>query len=145
MTTDAKVRTIQQQALDLPNVLVQDPVRECAYHLTAEQLGPFTATAERFFKMDDSTVTFVIPGGNELIDDVPPYLRNPELNPSILIRHPAGEKAYFLTFEELQVFKVPQPTEASAAGWVSFIIPKGTELIEELPALRRALMQTSTK
>src|SRR5688572_17217267 len=81
---------------ELPEVLIQDPARQCAYDIKAEQLQRFEAGPEVWSKVDDSTVTFVIPN-NELIDEVPPFLRAPELNPSVLIRYPRGQAAYFLT------------------------------------------------
>ena len=128
----------------LPNVLVQDPARQCAYYIKADQLQAFKATAQTWTQVNDSTVTFVIPG-DELVDEVPPFLRVPELSPSVLIRYSAGKAAYFLTFEDLQAFKIPQPQESFDPDSISFIVPRGTEMIEELPTLRRALLQSSTQ
>jgi len=128
----------------LPNVLIQDPARQCAYYIDAVQLQAFQATVETWSKLDDKTVTFIIPG-DDLIDEVPPFLRTPELNPTILIRYPRGKASYFLTFEDLQAFKIPQPEQSLDPQCISFIIPLGTELIEELPSLRRALLQSNTQ
>ncbi len=95
--------------------------------------------------MDDSTVSFVIPDG-EVIDEVPSFLRTPEIEPSVLIRYSRSQSSYFLTFEDLQKFSVTQPTETlNTADSISFVIPRGTELIEELPTLRRALLQSHTQ
>ncbi|MGH3320242.1 MAG: hypothetical protein ACRDN9_08690 [Streptosporangiaceae bacterium] len=128
----------------LPNILVQDPARECAYYIPANELTNFEATAETWSQLDDSTVTLVIPDG-ELIDEVPPSLRTPELLPSVLIRYNRGKKAFFLTHEQLRQFKIEQPTEPFDPDSISFIVPRGTELIEELPLLRRALLQSGTQ
>jgi len=129
---------------ELPGVLVQDPARCCAYSIEASELKTYEVTPETWAKLDDSTVTFVIPDG-ELVDEVPPYLRNPELNPSVLVRFGQEKGAYFLSFQDLQKYKIPQPETGFGAEQISFIIPAGTELIEELPALRRALLQSNTQ
>ncbi len=128
----------------LPNVLVQDPVRHCAYYMQAADLAGFVANPDTWAQLDDTTVTFTIPDG-EIIDEVPPALRTPELQPSVLIRYSRGKAAFFLTFEDLQQFRVDQPTEAFDPGSISFIVPRGTELVEELPLIRRALLQSNTQ
>lgn len=128
----------------LPNVLIQDPARGRAYYLRGEDLAEFRTTPETWAQLNDTTVSFVIPDG-EVIDEVPSFLRTPEINPSALIRYSRGQSSYFLTFEDLQRFSVEQPTESlDTADSISFIVPRGTELIEELPSLRRALLQSHT-
>ena len=128
----------------LPNVLIQDPARNCAYNIQSSDLEKHEVTVETWSKVNDGTVTFLIPNG-ELIDEVPASLRNPELQPSVLIRFGQGRSAFFLTFEELQAYKQPQLEVAASEDQISFIIPRGTELIEELPALRKALLQSNTQ
>lgn len=129
----------------LPNILIQDPARYSAYYIHADELVEFQATPDTWAQLDDTTVTFAIPDG-DVIDEVPSFLRAPELEPSVLIRHARGKRAYFLTFEDLQKFRVDQPTETlDVKDSISFIIPRGTELIEELPTLRRALLQSHTQ
>jgi hypothetical protein len=129
----------------LPNVLIQDPARGIAYYIKAEDLAEFRTTAATWGRLDDSTVSFVIPDG-EVIDEVPSFLRTPEIEPSVLIRYSRSQSSYFLTFEDLQKFSVTQPTETlNTADSISFVIPRGTELIEELPTLRRALLQSHTQ
>lgn len=139
-----KAREHERRFVTLPNVLVQDPARGCAYWLTASDLEQYVASADTWASLNDSTVTFVIPDG-DLVDEVPPSLRTPELKPSVLIRYVRGEKAYFLTHEQLQQFRVEQPSEPFDPGSISFILPRGTELIEELPLMRRALLQSGTQ
>lgn len=128
----------------LPNVLIQDPARETAYYIRAEDLTEFQSTPETWARLDDTTVTFAIPDG-DIIDEVPSFLRAPELEPSVLIRYSRGKSAYFLTFEDLQKFSVEQPESLDVADSISFVVPRGTELIEELPTLRRALLQSHTQ
>ncbi|MCL2581276.1 MAG: hypothetical protein FWE35_02350 [Streptosporangiales bacterium] len=129
----------------LPNVLIQDPARSCAYFIKSEELTEYRSTPATWSRLDDSTVSFVIPDG-EVIDEVPSFLRNPEIDPSVLIRYSRGQASYFLRFEDLQKFEVSQPTESlDTTDSISFIVPRGTELIEELPTLRRALLQSHTQ
>jgi hypothetical protein len=128
----------------VPNVLIQDPARGCAYYIKADELHKHEVTPETWSRLDDSTVTFVIPNG-DLVDEIPAYLRNPELDPSVLIRFGQGQTAFFMSFDELQAYKIPQPESSLDDDQISFIIPYGTELIEELPALRRALLQSNTQ
>ncbi|MBV9141504.1 MAG: hypothetical protein JO115_11400 [Pseudonocardiales bacterium] len=89
--------------------------------------------------IDGGTVTFVIPGG-DAVEEMPPFRQQADLDPSVLIQHQAAGKAYHLTFDQLQTYR----TAESVAGryGISFVIPHSTELIEELPALRAALLQT---
>jgi hypothetical protein len=129
---------------DVPCVLIQDPARNCAYYIRPVDLQKHEVTPETWARLDDSTVTFVIPNG-DLVDEIPAYLRNPELDPSVLVRFGQGKNAFFLSFEELQTYKIEQPTTSFDDEQISFIIPRGTELIEELPALRRALLQSNTQ
>ncbi len=129
---------------EVPNILIQDPARECAYFIGSSELKKHEVTAETWAKLNDGTVTFVIPNG-ELVDEIPPYLRNPELAPSVLVRFGQGQAAYFLSFEELQHYTICQPENSFDDTQISFVIPKGTELIEELPTLRRALLQSNTQ
>ncbi len=128
----------------VPSVLIQDPARLCAYYIEAAQLQKYEVTPSTWAKLDDGTVTFVIPNG-DLVDEIPAYLRNPELNPSVLIRFGQGQTAFYLSFDQLQAHKIAQPDSSFDDEQVSFIIPRGTELIEELPTLRRALLQSNTQ
>lgn len=129
----------------LPDILIQDPARGRAYFVKAEKLAEFRTTPATWARLNDTTVSFIIPDG-EVIDEVPSFLRTPEAEPSVLIRHSRSQSSYFLAFEDLQRFTVTQPTESlNAAGSISFIVPRSTELIEELPALRRALLQSNTQ
>lgn len=129
----------------LPNVLIQDPARGRAYFVKADELANFATTPATWARLNDATVSFVIPDG-EVIDEVPSFLRTPGAEPSVLIRYSRSRSSFFLTFEDLQRFAVTQPTESlNTADSISFILPRGTELIEELPALRRALLQSQTQ
>jgi hypothetical protein len=144
-TTYDKLNEHRRTFDTLPNVLIQDPARGIAYYIKAEDLAEFRTTAATWGRLDDSTVSFVIPDG-EVIDEVPSFLRTPEIEPSVLIRYSRSQSSYFLTFEDLQKFSVTQPTETlNTTDSISFVVPRGTELIEELPTLRRALLQSHTQ
>lgn len=148
MTTEAgydKLNEHRRIFERLPDVLIQDPPRDCSYFIESNDLAAFRSTPETWACVNDTTVSFVIPDG-EVIDEVPSFLRNPELKPSVLIRYSRAQSSYFLTFEDLQRFKVIQTNEPlNTDDSISFVIPRGTELIEEIPALRRALLQSHTQ
>src|SRR5437588_176842 len=80
---------------NLPNVLIQDPARNRAYWIPTHELEAFRASPETWARLDDTTVSFVIPDG-EVIDEVPSFLRVPDTEPSVLIRYSRGQAAYFL-------------------------------------------------
>lgn len=54
-----------------------------------EDLAEFRTTPAAWASLNDSTVSFVIPDG-EIIDEVPSFLRTPEVEPSVLIRYQRG-------------------------------------------------------
>lgn len=124
----------------LPDVLVQDPVRQCCYLIPADSLTRFRVRPADFLRLGSEAVTFVIPD-DEFIEQVPPFLKSQDALPSVLVQHPAGSASYFLTYEELQLFKVPEGTELPSYG-IAFVIPTGMELIEDLPPLMRAALQS---
>jgi hypothetical protein len=129
---------------ELPNVLIQDANRACWYYIPAQELRNFEAVPDTWTQVDTGTVVFVIPDG-DLVEEVPPFIRPGESQPSVLIQYRRGEVAYFLTFEQLNRFARPWESEdVPENNLISFIMPIGHELIEQLPELRRALLQTST-
>ena len=122
-----------------PTVLIQDPSRRANYLIPGDRLAEHAATAATWTSMPRDTVTFVVPDEDSLIVDIPPYLREPGVDPAVLIQHPAADAAFFLTYEELRDFE----TDATAPDHdISFAMPVGMELIEELPAMMRGLLQS---
>jgi len=124
----------------LPDVLVQDPARDCCYLIPAAELARFETGPETWAGVDGGTVTFVIPGG-DTIEEMPPFRQVADLEPSVLIQHRAGEKSYHLDFTALQAYRINGPGVGLNYG-ISFVIPQSTELFEELPSLRASLLQT---
>ena len=140
----AKEQEFRKVFESLPNVLIQDPVRSCAYYIPCDAMESFQASPDTWLHMDESTVTFTIPDGEE-VDEIPPFLRDPGLKPSVLLRYSRGKTAYLISFEALQPFRIDQPTQAGDDNnIISFILPRSMELVEELPGLTRALLQAGT-
>ncbi len=100
-TTFDKINEHRRIFDTLPNVLIQDPARGGAYYIRAEDLAEFRTTPDTWAQLNDTTVSFVIPDG-EVIDEVPSFLRTPEVKPSVLIRYSRAQSSYFLKFEDLQ-------------------------------------------
>lgn len=139
-----KVQEFRKVFETLPNVLIQDPVRGCAYYLPCEALEQFRTSPETWLHLDESTVAFTIPDGEE-VDEVPPFLRDSGLKPSVHLRYSRGKTAYLIPFEALQGFRIDQPTKMTEDNnSISFILPRSMEMVEELPGLTRALLQAGT-
>lgn len=77
----------------LPNLLIQDPVRGCAYAISADEMEKYRTNADTWSKLNESIVSFTIPDG-DAVDEVPPFLRNPGLTPSVLLRYLRGLVLY---------------------------------------------------
>lgn len=125
----------------VPDVLIQHPMRRVNYLVPGERLEAFAVSAETWTRFDPSTVTFVIPAEDSLLDEIPPTFRTPDAEPAIHIQDPAREAAYFLAPGDLDEFRLDLPPSEVAYG-ISFVVPVGLELIEEMPALMRGLLQT---
>jgi hypothetical protein len=128
----------------LPEILIQDPIHECSYHIPAARLSEYRTGPDAWTQLTPETVTFVIPG-TEAIEEVPPFVASADNEPSVLIQFPTDQSSYLLSWDELQQFQIDQPTEYwDGFEGVSFVMPRGMELIEQLPALRRAALQSGT-
>lgn len=125
----------------LPDILIQDPLHECAYLLPASDMNAYQTGPETWTQLDTGTVTFVIPD-KDFVEEVPPFNQSLDQTPQVLIQYPQGHVSYYLTFEQLQRYRTEQPTQKGVGYGISFILPRGVELIEELPALRRSSLQS---
>lgn len=139
----AKEQEFRKVFETLPNVLIQDPVRGCAYAILADELEEYRTDADSWSNLDEATVTFTIPDG-ETIDEVPPFMRDPTLKPSVLLRYPTGKASYFIPFDALQEHQTDQPVLRSDGNNISFVLPRSMEMVEELPGLTRAMLQSGT-
>lgn len=146
MRTNQASSSLQQVSVDeaLPDVLIQDPMRGCAYLIRADQLMAYRTGVSSWEHVDGRTVTFVI-SEDELLDEVPPFIQTASDSPSVLIQFPAGSASYFLSFEQLRAFEIPQSEAAHSGYGISFVMPTGTELVQELPVLMRGLLQSNER
>jgi hypothetical protein len=128
---------------ELPAILVQHPGRSCAYFIPADRLVDFLATPDVFAKLRPGTVAFTI-SGEEIIDEMPPFNQDPSDAPDIQICFAPDRTSYVVPFEALEQFKIEQPKFRFGTDYVSFIIPAGMELVEEIPLLKRGLLQSNT-
>jgi hypothetical protein len=140
----AKESVFKKAFSSLPDILIQDPIHECAYLIPSERLREFETGPDMWTRLTPDTVTFVIPG-IDAIEEIPPFSAAPENQPSVLIQFPVDQSSYLLPWDEMQAFQIAQPTEyADNFEGVSFVLPRGMELIEQLPAVRRAMLQSGT-
>lgn len=125
----------------LPDILIQDPVNQCSYLLIADEMDKYEVNSSTWTQLDSNVVTFSIPSAEE-VHEIPPFNSASDQEPSILIQYPDGETSYLLTHEQLQEFITEQPTEKAGYG-ISFVIPMGMEMIEELPAMMKSMLQST--
>lgn len=142
VTESANENIVEAKRTSEPlDILIQDPLNECSYLVPAEALKNHEVSEEIWTELTPNTVTFVIPDG-DIVETAPPANRSPEGRPDVLIQHPGADGAYFLTYEDLLDHRLDiNPGEALQYG-ISFSIPYGYELIEELSPLRRSLLQS---
>ncbi len=122
----------------VPDVLIQHPAKQAKYLIPGERLSEFTVRPETWSRFGTEAVTFVIATEDDLLEEIPPVNREPDADPAIHIQHPAQEAAYYITAEQLAEFATDEVDEYG----ISFVVPAGHELIEEMPALMRGLLQS---
>jgi hypothetical protein len=116
-----------------PSIVIQGPVRNRVYRIGPAELARFRTSVWTWSRLDDSTVTFVIPEESQVVEVVPPFLRDSTLLPSMLIRDCRRKVSYFLTFADIQEFETDS-LDTGVRNTVEFVITRGTELIDELPS-----------
>lgn len=139
----SKLQEYKREFTALPSVLIQHPTRGCAYYVSDTDLKKYKADAQAFASLRSGTVTFVI-AGEELIDELPTFNQDSTDQPDILVRFPHDRTAYLVPFSELEQYKTSQPDSSFGDHYVSFIIPNGMELVEEIPLLKKGLLQSNT-
>jgi hypothetical protein len=122
----------------VPDVLIQHPAKKVNYLVPGERLVEFTVGPDTWSQFGTEAVTFVLATEEDLLGEIPPVNREPDANPAIHIQHPEREAAYYISAEQLEEFAVEEVGEYG----ISFVVPMGHELIEEMPALMRGLLQT---
>ncbi|MGK9353688.1 hypothetical protein ACSS1H_12195 [Acinetobacter baumannii] len=125
--------------ISLPDILIQDPSKSISYLITAEKMVQYKLKPTELALIDDNVVTFVIPD-DELVDEIPPFLKSDKGVPSVLIQHPVGSASYLLSNQELSKYEVSQ--EVIPSYGLAFVMPTGMELIEDLPPLMAATLQS---
>ena len=137
-----------------PTVYIQDAMNDNAYLIPSKTIDTFSVTQETWSKIGKSTITFVIPDGS-FVHPIPPFYQSPSESHSVLIQHPAIDRAYFLGNSQLKDFAVDDKIQKMCRDQkecggkhmydFSFILPIGMELIWELPAAMQALLQSQER
>jgi len=127
-----------------PNLLIQDPLRNCSYLIPSEELQIRTTTAKTLQDVSNSTITFVIPDEN-FIEEIPFSQSTSIESPKILIQNPRIEESYLFEFDELVKFKTENKMNYGEGYDISFIIPNGSDELSEIPVLMRDLLQSGTR
>lgn len=120
----------------LPNVLILDPIRESTYYIPASELMKFRAAFDTPDIPGGDTVTFYIQQ-EHTFEVTQPFCSPDATNPSVLIQNRRDNASYFLSHESLQPFRVELPFALPNESSISFTIPIGGEIIQELSTIRR--------
>lgn len=138
-------KTINQNstAVKVTSLLVQDPARNCAYNVPYSDLENYVT--KDWTNVDEGTVTFIM-ANDELFNELAelsPVTPSKEL--SVLIQDPANSSSYYLGSDVLKTYKcsMPKSWDEIPQGVATFVVPKN-DLFEEMPALRRGLLQNNT-
>lgn len=124
----------------IPSVLIQDPLAGHAYLLKSDELKNFELSPSKLSSIDDGVVTFVVPD-DDLVETTPPFNASGSKTPSVIIQAVAANKAYLLSYQQLQLFRVDQPDDFGGYG-ISFVLPTGNEFLEDLTPVQAAMLQS---
>ncbi len=126
---------------ELPNVLIQDSANVSPYYFKSGELKKFEVNS---LEDTENTVTFLIPNG-DLFDEVSPQTF--EENPSILIKFPKDNSQYLIPNNKLIDYKIESFDEMASISneCLTFIIPRGDELLEDIPNMSPAMLQSNTE
>ena len=128
------------QLSDIDTVLIQDPRAGRAYLLSLSDISRYEMSPDNLTSIDEGVVIFSIPT-DILVETTPPFNATGAERPAILIQHEAAGKSYLLQYDALQSYAIDQPTDPGGYD-VSFIIPRGNELLDKLQPLPLALLQS---
>lgn len=122
----------------LRDVCIQDPRRETAYLIPGDDLSQYACDG----LPDDiraAAVTFSL-SEDALFDEVPELVPVPSAEPSVIIRDADRGQECYLSFVQLQEFRIARPDVHPAAK--TFTLPMAEALVQEMPSAVRALLQT---
>jgi len=125
----------------MPDVLIQHVAKGRTYYIPATEIAAFKADRTIWQNLGPDTVVFSVPD-TEFIEAVPPFLRIPKETPSILIQHARGKASYFVSSEQLSKYDVTGKEVNIDPERVSFSVPFGTELVEKMPEVVQAMLQS---
>lgn len=121
----------------LVDVLIQQPSTGKKYLIAKEKLVTLESEASDLLSVDDSTVTFVMPS-ESFIEELPPFLGDRSGDISVRILFPDQKKSYFIDNATLHESEVHGDVDYG----ISFALPEGLEMIEEMPELMKAVLQS---
>lgn len=125
---------------EVPSILIQDPRAGHAYLIDSKTLDNFELTSSKLTSINDGIVTFVVPD-DDIFETTPPFNASESKTPNIIIQVLSLNKAFLLSYEELQLFRVDQPNDYDGYG-ISFVIPSGNEFLEDLSPVQQAMLQS---
>lgn len=127
----------------LPSILIQHPACGAAYYIPEEHLEVFEVSGASLLSIGPETVTFSV-AEDDVIEDMPAFNQTESVKPDVLVRFPARKRAFFIPSNKLQEFKIDQPKASFGDHYISFIMPAGMEMVDEIPLYKRGMLQSNT-
>ena len=124
----------------MPSVLIQNPAVAETYLIPADAFSQFKMTPDRLSLVDDGVVTFTIPD-DEFVEVTPPFNSTHSPNPWVMVQFLATRESFLLSPADLRAYSVDQPNDYGGYG-ISFAIPSGNEMIEDLTPVMYAKLQS---
>lgn len=127
--------------VELPDILIQDSKNAIYYFIPSAKLSLLQTES---IEQRENIITFSIPNG-DLIEEVNDFPITNEIS-SVLINDPRWNMQYLITYEDLKKYEIKTFEEVSKIidNCLSFIIPTGDELIEDVPNLSPSMLQSNT-
>lgn len=137
---DFQNKKLEINARDILDVYIQDPINNCGYLITGTELVKHFHVVESEAQNTIECITFAIPDADSLTSAVPTFNQSDKENCPIKVYDMATKSCFIIPRNILANYKV-KLDEFNPHG-ISFIMPIQSDLIEELPAMMRGLLQT---
>jgi hypothetical protein len=125
-------KSVSREKDGVPSILIEDPKRQTTYFIPGKTLQNYLINNDSLPELTPGTVIFVLPNEQDN-EQIQPFIDPEEESPSILIQDRVNEQGYYFDSQQLKDFEIDLSFEFDDTNTVTFIIPFGWDLIENLP------------
>jgi hypothetical protein len=129
------------------DILIQDPLHDCAFLVPGDEIGAYEVDREAAGRAPAGTVTFSVSGA-AAVEEMPDAPDAPVEYPSVLIRYPDAEAAFLLSYDDLRQFEQEMHTDVAGFGpnyGIAYTLPYSRDLVQSMPAVQMARLQSCNK